>query len=469
MKPFITDDYLLQSELAKTLYAAAEHEPIIDYHCHIPPQEIAENKKFRNITEAWLGGDHYKWRAIRANGVPESEITGDADDRVKFQRFAELMPKLIGNPLYEWSHLELKRYFNYDGNLTPETADEVWALCNEQLEDLRARDLVEMSGVEAIVTTDDPLDTLEWHKQIAEDESFGTHVYPGWRPDKAMAIDKPGYLDYLKKLGELVGFEVVDLDSLRRALVLRLDHFAAHGCTSSDHGLDYCIFAPASDDEVNAVLSRALEGESVTQVEADTFKYAVLLALAEEYSARNWVMQIHYGAYRNVNTKKFEQLGADTGFDIILGPGYAPPLAGFLDDVEQRYGLPKTVVYPLSPQDNEMVGTLLNAFQGTEIPGKMQLGAAWWFNDTYSGMKAQLMAYGNLGVLGNFIGMLTDSRSFLSYTRHEYFRRLLANFVADLVNDGHYPEDMPALEGLMKDISVRNVRRYLEFPDTTEG
>lgn len=468
MKPFIHDDYLLQSELAKKLYRAAEHEPIIDYHCHIPPKEIAENKKFRNITEAWLGGDHYKWRAIRANGVPEDEITGDADDRVKFQRYAETMPKLIGNPLYEWSHLELKRYFNYDGILKPETADEVWELCNKELENLRALDLIKMSGVEAIVTTDDPIDTLEWHKQIAEDDTIETGVYPGWRPDKAMAIDKPGYSDYLQKLSEATDLEIDSFEQLKKALLKRLDHFADHGCTSSDHGLEYCIYAPAEAEEVEAILGKSLAGQSVSQSEADTFKYAVLLLLAEQYSKRNWVMQIHYGAYRDVNTKMFERVGADTGFDIIRGPSSAPALAGFLDDVEQRFGLPKTVVYPLSPQDFEMVGTLLNAFQSTEVPGKMQLGAAWWFNDTMSGMEHQLTAYGDLGVLGNFIGMLTDSRSFLSYTRHEYFRRLFANFIADLVNKGRYPEDMDELEKLMKNVAARNVRRYLEFPDVLE-
>ena len=466
MKPFITDDYLLKTELAKKLYRAAEHEPIIDYHCHINPQEIAENKQFRNITEVWLSGDHYKWRAIRANGVPEEEITGDADDRVKFQRFAELMPKLIGNPLYEWSHLELKRYFDYDGILTPATADEVWDLANEQLKNLRARDLVEMSGVEAIVTTDDPLDSLEWHKQIAEDESFGTAVYPGWRPDKAIAIDKPGYQDYVTTLGELTGREITGFEALIAALTERLDHFAEHGCTSSDHGLDYNLYAPALEEEVEAIFAKALRGEPVSPLETDQFKYAVLLRLAGEYSERGWVMQIHYGAYRNINSKKYDELGADTGFDVIRGPGYAPELANFLDSVENKYGLPKTVVYPLSPLDNEMVGTVINAFQGSEIPGKMQLGAAWWFNDTYSGMLAQLTAYANLGVLGNFIGMLTDSRSFLSYTRHEYFRRLFANFIAGLVEDGHYPEDMETLENLMRDVAVRNVRRYLDFPES---
>lgn len=461
MTGIIRENYLLHSELAQVLYRSAEHEPIIDYHCHIDPQEIAENKQFKNITELWLGGDHYKWRVLRAHGVPESEITGSADDKVKFLRYAEVMPKLIGNPLYEWSHLELNRYFGYEGSLSPETAEEVWELCNSQLEDLRVRDLIEMSGVEAIVTTDDPIDSLKWHVAIGEAEDFGTDVYPGWRPDKALAIDQPTWPEYIQKLSEAASTPITDLASFGEALVKRLDHFDRHHCTSSDHGLGELFYAEASEDELRAIFEAGLRGEALSPTQIAAFRTHILLLLAGEYQKRGWVMQIHYGALRNINTRAFRELGPDTGFDVVGYGGTVRPLAQLLDAIEQRTGLPKLVVYPLNPHDQMMVHTVLGAFQGEGAPGKMQLGAAWWYNDTFAGMTEQLTVSASVGVLGNFIGMLTDSRSFLSYTRHEYFRRLLANFLADLVIQGRYPLDLPALEALMRDISVRNVRRFL--------
>ena len=463
---FIGEDFLLKNETAKRLYHKyAENMPIIDYHCHINPREIYENRKFENITQVWLGGDHYKWRLIRSNGVDENEITGDADDRTKFQRFAEMLPKAIGNPMYHWTHLELKRYFGYDGVLNGDTAEEVWQLCNEKLKDdsMRVRSIIEQSNVKMIGTTDDPTDSLEWHKRIAEDKSFNVKVVPSYRPDKAINIEKDGFREYINKLSLAAGIEIKSVNDVKQALTKRLDFFCALGCRASDHGLDYVVYAPADEKEVEKIFTAVMNGNSVTQAQADMYKTEIMLHLSREYAKRNVVMQLHYGAQRNTNSVMFEKLGPDTGFDCISTYNCGAAITGFLNSLECEGKLPKTVLYSLNPQDNQLLDTILGCFQGTEASGKLQHGAAWWFNDTKSGMEEQIKSLANLSVLGNFIGMLTDSRSFLSYTRHEYFRRILCNMFGEWVENGEYPNDEEQLGEMVRDICYNNAERYFDL------
>ena len=464
MKPFMDEEFLLQTETAKQLYHDyAEKMPVIDYHCHINPQEIAEDRVFDNISQVWLGGDHYKWRMIRSNGVPEEEITGSASDRVKFQRFAEALSKAVGNPLYHWTHLELKRYFDYDGILNAGTAEEVWNLCNEKLKTLSVRKIIELSNVTTIATTDDPVDELRWHKAIRADSSFKTAVLPAWRPDKAMNLEKPEFPAYLEQLSQVSGVSINSFDSLCAALEKRLDFFDSMGCTASDHGLNDVVYAPAPAATVNSILQKALKEEALSAQEINTYKYAVLLWLGKEYAKRGWVMQLHYGTLRNANSALYEKLGPDTGFDCI-GPTTGPEgLVRFLDALDNAGTLPKTIIYSLNPNDNAAICTIIGCFQGTETAGKLQHGAAWWFNDTKAGMEAQLVNLANLSVLGNFVGMLTDSRSFLSYTRHEYFRRILCNLIGNWVENGEYPNDQSQLKELVEGISYNNAKRYFSF------
>ncbi len=466
MKSIITDDFILKTETAKRLYHQyAEEMPIIDYHCHIDPKEIYEDRRFENITQVWLGGDHYKWRMIRSNGVPEAEITGDATDRIKFQRFAEALPKAIGNPMYHWTHLELKRYFGYDGILNGETAEEVWNLCNEKLKaaDMSVRQLILRSNVKMIGTTDDPVDTLCWHQKLKDGGDFPVAVLPSFRPDKAVNIDKPGFVEYIGKLGEAAGIEIKSVADVKAALIARLDHFCTLGCRASDHGLDYMPYAEASESELNAIFSRAMAGEKITELEAEQYKTDLLVALGKAYTDRGVVMQLHYGVQRNTNRAMFDRLGPDTGFDTISTRNSGEGLTALLSALFAKDALPKTIVYSLNPQDNELIGTVIGAFQGTEACGKIQHGSAWWFNDTKSGMETQLRSLANLSLLGNFIGMLTDSRSFLSYTRHEYFRRILCNLIGEWVENGEYPADEQSLSAIVRGICFENAARYFEI------
>ena len=467
MKQFMDEDFLLSNETAKTLYHKyAENMPIIDYHCHISPKEIAENRKFDNITQIWLGGDHYKWRLIRANGVPESEITGtESSDRVKFQRFAEALPKAIGNPLYHWTHLELKRYFGYDGILGPDTAEDVWNLCNQKLATsaLSVRGIIARSNVKLICTTDDPVGSLRWHKTIREDKTCKVKVLPAWRPDKIINIDKPTFVPYLQELSKASGTAIRKVEDVYDALSKRMDFFAAMGCRASDHGIDYIMYAPADEKELDDILASAVKGHPLTQEKADKYKYAMLLFLGREYARRGWVMQIHYGALRNVNSAMFRKLGPDTGFDSMATRDCAEGTAKFLDALNRTGELPKTVLYSLNPADNAMLDSIVGSFQGSETAGKVQHGAAWWFNDTKAGVEAQLTSLANNSLLGNFIGMLTDSRSFLSYTRHEYFRRILCNLMGTWVENGEYPAVLPVLGKMVQDISFNNANRYFGF------
>ena len=462
----INDTFMLRGKTAQKLYFEyAKDMPIIDYHCHINPQEIFEDRKFDNITQVWLGGDHYKWRLMRSNGVPEDEITGNADDYTKFLRFAEMLPKAIGNPMYHWCHLELKKYFGFDGILNADTAKEVYELCNKKLQsdDMTVRNIIKKSNVKMIGTTDDPIDDLRWHKALKEDKSFDVEVCPTFRPDKAVNIDKPGFKEYIGKLAESAGIEIKTLDDLKDALLKRLNYFCELGCRATDHGLDYIVYEPATGFAVDNILSKALSGERISQIEADRFKTEIMLYLGEKIAEKGIVMQLHYGAQRNTNSKMFDALGADTGFDCISVKNCGEALTGFLNALESKGKLPKTVIYSLNPNDDQMIDTVLGCFQGTEVAGKIQHGSAWWFNDTKSGMETQIKSLANLSLLGNFVGMLTDSRSFLSYTRHDYFRRILCNILGEWVDAGEYPADFAALKSIVEGISYFNARKYFNL------
>ncbi len=466
MTPFMGKDFLLSNKTAKTLYHDyAAKMPIIDYHCHINPQEIAEDRRFETITQVWLGGDHYKWRQMRSNGVEEKYITGDASDYEKFVAWAGTLQKAIGNPLYHWSHLELQRYFGYEGTLSPETAKEVWELCNKKLAeaDFSVRNLIKKSNVTIICTTDDPIDSLAWHKMLAEDSSFDVQVLPAWRPDKAMNLEKPDYIDYLAKLSAVSGVKIESYQTLKEALRVRLAFFASMGCKISDHGLEYVMYAPASEEEVAVIFEKRISGEPLTAKELAAFKYAFLLFMGKEYNRLGWAMQLHYGTRRDNNAKMFQAIGPDTGFDCINSINCSAELAAFLDALNQSDALPRTILYSLNPIDNAAIGTILGCFQDSSAIGKLQHGSAWWFNDNKTGMTEQMTSLANLGLLSNFIGMLTDSRSFLSYTRHEYFRRILCNLIGTWVENGEYPADLEFLGKMVQDISYNNSLRYFGF------
>ena len=460
------DNFLLNSELAAELYHKyAKEQPIFDYHCHLSPKEIAEDKKYENITQVWLGGDHYKWRLMRQNGIDESYITGDADDHDKFIAWAKALENAVGNPLYHWSHLELKRYFGYDGELSSKTADEVWNLCNEKLQssDFSAKNLIKKSNVYCIGTTDDPADSLIWHEKIQETSDFDTKVIPTFRPDKLFSVNDASFTDYLNELSKAADIRISDFKSLKNALRNRMDYFAAHGCASSDHSFSDVPFVWADDSEVDKLISKRLSGELLSESEASGFITRLLDFLACEYKRHNWVMQLHFGVVRNSNTKMFGRIGKDTGFDRILGNVDIERLALLLDALDNKDSLPKTVLYSLNPNDNAAINILCGCFNETGVKGKVQHGAAWWFNDHKAGIESHLQGLADSGSIAVFIGMLTDSRSFLSYTRHEYFRRILCNFIADKVNMGEFPNDTERLGQIVRDISFENSKNYFEI------
>ena len=466
MKPFMDEDFLLSTETARRLYHQyAAPMPILDYHCHINPREIAQDRKFDNITQVWLGGDHYKWRLMRSNGIAEDFITGRAPDKEKFQKWAETLEKAIGNPLYHWSHLELKRYFGYTGCLNRETAGEVWELCNEKLKEdgMSVRNLIRQSRVTLLCTTDDPVDSLEWHEKIAEDPAFTVQVLPAWRPDKAMHLEKPEFLEYLTTLSRVSGIEIETFADLKEALRLRMDFFAAHGCRVSDHALDYVMYTPASDSEAEAIFARRLKGELPTQQEILKFQTAFLIFVGREYHARNWVMQLHFGCKRDNHSLAYRALGPDTGYDCINNYTPSSQMADLLNALTLTDQLPKTILYSLNPNDNASIGSILGCFQDAGARGKIQQGSAWWFNDHKAGMTEQMISLANLRLLSNFVGMLTDSRSFLSYTRHEYFRRILCELIGGWVENGEYPADERALKEIIQGISYNNALDYFGF------
>ncbi len=469
MQAFMDKDFLLSTETARKLYHEYAAEcPIIDYHCHLNPREIWEDVKYENITQVWLGGDHYKWRLMRCAGVPEKYITGkDTTDYEKFCKWAEVVGKAIGNPLYHWSHLELRSYFGYQGALSAKTADEVWNLCNEKLqsEGYTARGLIAMSNVDTVCTTDDPIDTLEYHQQLAADDTMKTVVLPAWRPDKAVNQEKPDYLDYLAKLSEVSGVEIKTFADWKKAISVRMDYFAQNKCCLSDHGINYVPYVPATEEEVEALFAKRMGGEILNTEEDAKFKTACLLFCAKQYKERNWTMQLHYGVRRDNNPRMYAKLGPDTGFDCIGDSAPAGMLAAFLGAVETDGGLPQTIIYSLNPNDNAAIDTICGCFQCDEAVSKIQHGSGWWFNDQFQGMTDQLTSLANLGYLAGFVGMLTDSRSFLSYPRHEYFRRILCRLLGEWVEDGRFPCDMDLLSEIVKDISYYNAKRYFHFAD----
>ena len=466
MKKFMDENFLLSTETAQALFHEyAEKMPILDYHCHIDPEEIAKDRKFENITQVWLGGDHYKWRQMRSNGIEEKYITGNASDREKFQKWAETLEKAIGNPLYHWSHLELKRYFGYSGVLNGETAEEVWNLCNAKLQqdDMSVRNIIRKSGVTLLCTTDDPADSLKWHQMIAQDQEFDVQVLPAWRPDKAMNLEKSDYTEYLERLEEAAQVNIQSFSDLKTALIKRMKFFDGMGCKVSDHGLEYVMYLPATEEEVDAIFRKRLTGEPITREEEIKFKTAFMIFAGREYHRLGWAMQLHYGCKRDNNKLRYQQLGPDTGYDCINNYTPSSQMVDFLNALEETDELPKTILYSLNPNDNAAIGTAIGCFQDSGAIGKIQQGAAWWFNDHKVGMTEQMTTLANLGLLGNFIGMLTDSRSFLSYTRHEYFRRILCELIGGWVENGEYPDDRKRLGKMVEDISYCNAVRYFGF------
>lgn len=477
MKAFMDKDFLLETETARHLFHDyAENLPIVDYHCHISPQEIYENRRFEDLAQVWLGGenpdgtfagDHYKWRLMRSNGVSEDYVTGNQPGLARMHKFSEALELAIGNPMYHWCNLELRKFFDYHGYLSSDSVDEIWELCSNKLrteENMTVRGLIEQANVAMIGTTDDPIDSLEWHKKIAEDPTISTKVCPSFRPDKAVNINKEGFVAYIEKLAASVGKSALtSVQDVCDALVNRLEFFAASGCRASDHGLDYVPFRVGSMDEVNEIYKKAMAGQTVSVEETEMYQTAILLHLGRAYHRLNIVMQLHYSCLRNVNERAFRKLGADTGYDMINQNTCGGNIAHLLSALEETGECPKTILYSLNPVDNAQLGTLLGCFQSPKLPGKIQHGSAWWFNDTKTGMEEQMKSLANLGLLGNFVGMLTDSRSFLSYARHDYFRRIFCNLVGNWVENGEYPNNEAALKKIVEGVCYYNAVRYFNL------
>ncbi len=451
----INRHFMLKNETGRRLYEKyAEGQPIIDYHCHLSPEQIAKDYRFQNVTELFLGGDHYKWRQMRTAGIDESLITGDGDPYEKFEAYAAMMPGLIGNPLYHWTALELKRYFDIDEPLCKESARRIYDACNEKLKDpaFSARNLILRSNVRVLCTTDDPIDCLAFHRQLRE-EGYPVKVLPTFRPDKALAVEKDSFPLYMKAAG------VTTYEELLAFLSARIAFFAERGCRLSDHSLERVAFAVG---DPHVAFDKAMAGVVPTVEEADVFRTAVMLHLGGEYKKHNFAMQLHIGALRNNNTRMFRKLGADAGFDSINDFRVAEGLSRLLDSMDSGAGLPKTILYTLNPKDNYVLGAMIGNFQSSPA-GKMQFGSGWWFNDNRDGMEAQMCALANLGMLSQFVGMLTDSRSLVSYPRHEYFRRILCNLLGKWVEEGEYPDDEEALGKIITDICYRNAENYFQF------
>lgn len=464
MKKFLDEDFILQTETAKTLFHKyAKDMPIIDYHNHLSPKEIYEDKKFASITEAWLGFDHYKWRALRSNGICEKYITGkETSDKEKFDKWAETMPYLIGNPLYHWTHLELQRYFGITETLSPKTADSIYEKCNQMLQkdEFSARNLIRRMNLHTLCTTDDPKDDLKYHLLLRE-EGFEVNVLPSYRPDNAMYIEKPAYIPYIKSLSEVVGYPIDDYPTLEKALIERLEFFVKAGCKVTDHGIEEMQYLQATVEEVDTIFKKALKGEVLTRDELRKYKGRLLNTLGKEYNKHNMVFQIHIGPMRNNSTRRFNAIGPDAGFDSINDANVAVDLSRLLDSLDITNELPKTVLYCLNPKDNEVLATMCGNFQDGGIKGKIQFGTGWWFNDQKDGMERQMEQLSQMGLISRFIGMLTDSRSFLSFPRHEYFRRILCNKLGNLIENGEYPADIEFVGGIVKDISFNNAKEYI--------
>lgn len=462
MKQFMDKDFLLNNETAKKLFhECAADMPIFDWHCHLSPKEIYENKQPSDIAELWLGGDHYKWRALRSFGIDEKYITGDSTNYEKFQAWAKVMPYCIGNPLYHWTHLELQRYFDIYEPLSEKTADKIWETANKKIAEggFTPRQLIEASNVNYVCTTDDAADTLEYHKLLKEDKSFKCKVIPAFRPDKALGIELYTFLPWLASLEKVSGEKIDTYKKLVEVLKGRIAFFAEMGCRASDHGFLYVPYNRASDDELEAIFAKALKKEPLTEEDTDKYRTELFRVFAKEYARLGWGCEIHIGPMRNNNTKMFNSIGPDTGFDSIADRNIAESLSRMLDSLAVEDSLPKTILFCLNPKDNYVLGSMLGNFQNSEAASKIQMGSGWWFNDNIDGMREQLKTLGNLGVLGKFVGMVTDSRSFLSYPRHEYFRRILCGLIGDMVESGLYPYT-DELEQIIKDISYNNAVQY---------
>ena len=467
MKTFINDDFMLTNDYARELYhTSAENQPIIDYHCHLVPKMIADNYQFADLTEVWLGGDHYKWRAMRGNGVPEEFITGKADGYAKFEKWAETVPYTMRNPLYHWTHLELSRVFGVDKVLKPETAREIYDECSAKLQtpEFRGQELMKKFKVEVVCTTDDPADSLEFHQQI-KDNPFGVKVLPTWRPDKAMVVEKPQqYREYIQKLSDVSGVAINNYQDLLTALQKRQDFFYEIGCRISDHGLETFYAEDFTMEEVDQIFRNTLKGIQPAQEEVLKFKSAILLDFARMDHAKGWAQQFHIGAIRDNNTRMFNLLGPDTGYDAIHDVQCAAAGHKFFNTLALEDKLTKTILYNLNPKDNEVLATMAYTFNDGTCPGKMQLGSGWWFLDQEDGMRKQMNALSALGLLSRFVGMLTDSRSFLSYPRHEYFRRILCNLLGEDLKSGKLPvSEMDFLHQMVKGISYENAKNYFNF------
>ncbi len=466
MKNFMDENFLLQTETAQKLYHEhAAKMPIFDYHCHINPKDIAEDRKFKTVTEVWLYGDHYKWRAMRTNGVDERFCTGNASDWEKFEKWAETVPHTLRNPLYHWTHLELRRFFGIEKLLTPTTAKEIYDECNAKLQtpEYSVRGLIRKANVHTICTTDDPIDSLEYHKQIKE-SGFEVDVLPAWRPDKAMAVANPTtYNEYINLLEKASGMSISSFDQLIAALDNRHEFFHANGCRLSDHGLDTAFAEEYTKAEIEAIFIKVREGKKLTNEEVLKFQSCMLYEFGVMDHKRGWTHQYHIGAQRDNNTRLFNQLGPDTGFDSIGDLPVAQPLAKLLNRLDTENKLAKTILYNLNPADNELYATMIGNFQDGSVPGKIQYGSGWWFLDQKDGMIKQMNALSSLGLLSRFVGMLTDSRSFLSYTRHEYFRRTLCNLIGTDVENGEIPYDKELLGNMIENICFNNAKKYFNF------
>lgn len=461
MSSFIHDDFLLHSEEARELYHRfAAAEPIFDYHCHLPQRQIAENHAFDDLSEIWLGGDHYKWRAMRSNGVPERLCMGDGSPREKHDAWCATVPHTLGNPLYHWSHLELKRYFGLDTIINASSAPEIWRVANARLAGLRVHDFLAMSKVAVVCTTDDPADALDDHARIAR-HGLATRVYPTFRPDKALGVDAPAaYAAWLEKLGGAAGSSVRNLDDLLVALKRRHDDFHAAGARLSDHGLEQALAEPCSHAEASAIFNSARKGLAASPAEWAKFGSYLMLEFGRWDAARGWTKQLHLGALRSNNSRQLKAVGRDCGFDSIGDFPQARSLARYLDTLDQTGELPRVVLYNLNPADNYVFGTMIGNFNDGSVAGKVQFGSGWWFLDQKEAMEWQLTALANLGLLSRFVGMLTDSRSFLSYTRHEYFRRVLCNLLGGQMQRGEIPGDRELVGGMIRKICFANARDY---------
>lgn len=464
MKKFMDNDFMLQSDTAVRLYHDyARHMPIYDYHCHLSPQMIYEDLPFENIWQIMLDGDHYKWRYMRSCGIDEEYITGNKSAYEKFYAFCSCLQYAIGNPLYHWTHLELKRYFDIDEVITQNNCEDIWNRCNQQISNKKISPsyLINKSNVAVICTTDNPIDSLEWHKKIARKGHINAKVLPTFRTDELLGIENENFAGYINALSDLCGIIIKSYSDLIEAVYSRIEYFNKIGCRISDHSFGDVPYNGSYN--IDTVFNKAMSGEKITSDEAESYKYNILVRLAEKYKQLNWTMQLHIGALRDNNTKMFNKIGANTGFDSIADFSIAYKLSRLLDDMESGAGLPKTILYTLNPKDNYVLGTMMGNFQSSQCGSKIQFGSAWWFNDQRDGIEEQIKTVANLGALNKFVGMLTDSRSFLSYSRHEYFRRILCNLIGKWVENGEFPCNYNTLETIIENISFNNAKEYFDI------